>query len=74
MPIKVGANNTKLYLVNITAGIVLSDKQGNVLFGKENVPLLNIVSHNKNTEVFTRLSVTQSSPFPIGDLCYYIHC
>ena len=67
MPIKVGANNTKLYLVNLTAGIVLSDRQGNVLLGKENIPLLNIVSHNKNTEVSMRLRVTQSSPFPVGD-------
>jgi len=33
MPIKGVSNNTKLYLINITAGIVLSDKQGNILFG-----------------------------------------
>lgn len=67
MPLKVGANNTKLYLVNLTAGILVSDKQGNVLFGKENIPLLNVISHNKNTEVSVRLSVTQSSPFPTGN-------
>ncbi len=66
IPLKVGANNTKLYLVNLTAGILVSDKQGNVLFGKENIPLLNVISHNKNTEVSVRLSVTQSSPFPAG--------
>jgi hypothetical protein len=60
-------NNTKLYLINMTAGIVLSDKQGNILLGKENIPLLSVVSHNKNTELFMRLRLTQSSPFPAGD-------
>jgi hypothetical protein len=68
MPLKVGANNnTKLYLVNLTAGILVSDKQGNVLFGKENIPLLNVISHNRNTELSIRLTVTQSSPFPAGN-------
>ena len=51
----------------MTAGIVLSDKQGNILLGKENIPLLSVVSHNKNTELFMRLRLTQSSPFPAGD-------
>jgi hypothetical protein len=61
------SNNTKLYLINLTAGIVLSDKQGNILLGRENIPLLNVISHNKNTELFMNLRVTQSSPFPAGD-------
>jgi hypothetical protein len=51
----------------MTAGIVLSDKQGNILLGKENIPLLSIVSHNKNTELFMKLRLTQSSTFPAGD-------
>ena len=72
MPISGGGgggptNNTKLYLINMTAGIILSDKQGNVLLGRENIPLLNVISHNKNTELFMNLRVTQSSPFPAGD-------
>ena len=61
------SNNTKLYLINLTAGIVLSDKQGNILLGRENIPLLNVISHNKNTELFMNLRVTQSSLFPAGD-------
>jgi hypothetical protein len=65
--VPVTISNARLYLINLTASIVLSDKQGNVLFGKENVPLLNVVSHNKNTEISVRLSVTQSSPFPAGN-------
>jgi hypothetical protein len=67
MPINGVSNNTKLYLINMTAGIVLSDKQGNILFGRENIPLLGVMSHHKNTELFANLRVTQSSPFPAGD-------
>jgi hypothetical protein len=60
-------NNAKLYLIKMTAAILLSDKQGNILLGKENIPLLNVISHNKNTELFMNLRVTQSSPFPAGE-------
>jgi hypothetical protein len=60
-------NNSKLYLINMTAGIVLSDKQGNILLGRENIPLLGVMSHHKNTELFANLRLTQSSPFPAGD-------
>ena len=70
MPINSGggpANNSKLYLINMTASIVLSDKQGNILLGRENIPLLNVISHNRNTELFMNLRLTQSSPFPAGD-------
>jgi len=59
-------NNSKLYLINMTAGIVLSDKQGNILLGRENIPLLGVKSHHKNTELFANLRLTQSSPFPEG--------
>ena len=70
MPVSGGSgptNNTKLYLINMTASIMLSDKQGNVLLGRENIPLLSVISHNKNTELFMNLRVTQSSAFPAGD-------
>jgi len=53
-------------LINLTASIILSDTQGNILFGRENIPILNIVSHTQNTEMFGRLRVGQSSPFPPG--------
>ena len=55
-------NNSKLYLINMTAGIVISDKQGNILLGRENIPLLGVKSHHKNTELFANLRLTQSSP------------
>ena len=51
----------------MTASIVLSDKHGNILLGRENIPLLNVISHNRNTELFMNLRLTQSSPFPAGD-------
>jgi len=64
--VPVNINNTKLYLINLTASIILSDTQGNILFGRENIPALNTVSHTQNTEMFARLRVGQSSPFPPG--------
>jgi len=64
MPVNI--NNTKLYLINLTASIILSDTQGNILFGRENIPIASIVSHTQNTEMFARLRVGQSSPFPPG--------
>ncbi len=64
--VPVNINNTKLYLINLTASIILSDTQGNILFGRENIPALNTVSHTRNTEMFARLRVGQSSPFPPG--------
>jgi hypothetical protein len=64
--VPVNINNTKLYLVNLTASVILSDTQGNILFGRENIPILDIVSHTQNTEIFARLRVGQSSPFPPG--------
>jgi hypothetical protein len=51
----------------MTEGIVLSDKQGNMLLGRENIPLLGVMSHNRNTELFANLRLTRSSPFPEGD-------
>jgi PsbP len=64
--VPVNINNTKLYLMNLTASIILSDTQGNILFGRENIPIASIVSHTQNTEMFARLRVGQSSPFPPG--------
>ena len=64
--VPVNINNTKLYLINLTASIILSDTQGNILFGRENIPISSIVSHTQNTEMFARLRVGQSSPFPPG--------
>jgi hypothetical protein len=44
--VKSSNNSTRSYLVNLTASILLSDKQGNVLLGRENVLVLDIISHN----------------------------
>jgi hypothetical protein len=66
MPISDGGgptNNLQLYLINMTAGITLSDIQGNIFLGRENIPLLSVISHNKNTELFINLRLTQSTPF-----------
>lgn len=56
-----------LYLMNITADYTIADASGAVLQTIEDVPVGSIVSHRPNTELFFELTLTQDSPFPVGD-------
>ncbi|MDQ3967318.1 MAG: hypothetical protein M3275_02855 [Thermoproteota archaeon] len=56
-----------LYLMNLTADIILSDTNGNELSSIEGAPLIDIVSYRQNTEMQLILSVRQDDPFPVGD-------
>ncbi len=58
---------TPLYSINFGSGFTISDENGNILGGQENVPLDEIISHYKNREVFVPYVITQSSPFPPGN-------
>ncbi len=64
-PITVG--NEQLYNIKMSADIIISDKQGNVLAELQDLPLANMVSHHQNKELYLKLSVDQQSPFPPGD-------
>lgn len=64
-PITVG--NDQLYNIKMSADIIISDNQGNVLAEIPDLPLMNIVSHHQNKELNLDLSVEQQSPFPPGD-------
>ena len=64
-----------LHLMNFTADLLVSDKAGHVLTGFQNLPISTIISHHKNKELTLSVSMTQTSPFPLGDyvLKYIIH-
>ena len=65
-PIRDNARNT-LYSIDLAADIILSDVNGNELATIEDLPVPDIVSHRQNTELHLTLTLTQDSPFPVGD-------
>jgi hypothetical protein len=56
-----------LYLMNLTADIIISDVTGNELARIEDEPVGSLISHRQNTETHVTLTVTQDIPFPVGD-------
>jgi hypothetical protein len=56
-----------LYNMNFSLDFIISDKNGNVLGGQEDIPVSNIVSYHQNKELNLDISIDQSSPFPPGD-------
>ncbi|MFL6525120.1 MAG: hypothetical protein ACJ70Q_03150 [Nitrososphaera sp.] len=74
-----GANSTTipstLYLINMTADMIISDSSGTVLQTLENLPTESFVSHRQNTEFSLTLTLSQEQPFPVGDyiISYILH-
>ena len=68
-------SNETLYLMNFTADVVISDTEGNVLGGFQDLPISQIVSHHQNKEINLVITLSQSAPFPEGNyrLLYTIH-
>jgi hypothetical protein len=64
-----------LYLINMTADIIISDSAGTVLQTVENLPTESFVSHKQNTEFSLTLTLSQEQPFPVGDyiISYVVH-
>ena len=60
-------DGNRLCTMNFTLDFFISDKNGNVLGGQENLPISNLVSHHQNKELNLDISIDQSSPFPPGD-------
>ncbi|AFU60092.1 hypothetical protein Ngar_c31760 [Candidatus Nitrososphaera gargensis Ga9.2] len=56
-----------LYLMNMTADYVIASGNGTELQVIEDIPVGSIVSHRSNMELFLELTLTQASPFPVGD-------
>ena len=76
-----GQNSTSettrtLYLINMTADIMMTDSSGAISFAYEDVPVAsNLISHRQTTEIPMTLTVSQAEPFPVGDyiLTYVVH-
>jgi len=74
-----GGNSTTipsmLYLINMTADMIISDSSGTVLQTLENLPTESFVSHRQNTEFSLTLTLSQEQPFPDGDyiISYILH-
>ncbi|MDQ3835720.1 MAG: hypothetical protein M3270_02125 [Thermoproteota archaeon] len=74
-----GGNSTivprTLYLINMTADMIISDSTGNVLQTLENLPTESFISHTQNTEFSLTLTLSQEQPFPVGDyiISYILH-
>jgi hypothetical protein len=60
-------NGDQLYTMNFTADFTISNPNGTILAGQEDLPLSNLVSHHQNKELILQMSVDQTSPFPPGD-------
>jgi len=56
-----------LYEIHIKEDIFILDKNNNVLFKQEDFLDYHITSHSKNFDLFIKTTLTQTSPFPVGD-------
>ena len=61
------SDGNRLYSMNFTLDFLISDKNGTVLTGQQDIPISNLVSHHQNKELILTISLDQSSPFPPGD-------
>jgi hypothetical protein len=74
-----GGNSTAttgtLYLMNMTADIIISDSSGTELVTIEDLPAANLISYRQNTEFSLTLTLSQEQPFPVGDyiVTYVVH-
>jgi len=68
-------NGETQYLMNFTADLVITDTEGNVPGGFQDLPISEIISHHQNKEVNLVITLSQSSPFPEGnyELLYTVH-
>jgi len=56
-----------LYEIYIKEDMFILDKNNNVLFKQEDFLDYHITSHSKNFDLFITNTLTQTSPFPVGD-------
>jgi hypothetical protein len=55
-----------LYSIDMSADITITSS-GTIVASIKNLPVSKLVSHQKNTEIFLLLSLSQSQPFPKGE-------
>jgi hypothetical protein len=74
-----GVNSTEtsrnLYLINMTADIIISGSTESQRLNFEDVPVANLNSHIQNTEIPMTLTISQEQPFAVGDyiITYIVH-
>jgi len=56
-----------LYEIYVKEDIYILDKNNNVLFKQEDFLDYHITSHSRNFDLFITNTLTQTSPFPVGD-------
>lgn len=56
-----------LYEIHIREDIYILDMEGNILWGQKDFLDYHIFSHSPNNEIFITNSITQDTPFPIGE-------
>ena len=56
-----------LYEIYLKEDMYILDKNNNVLFKQEDFLDYHITSHSKNFDLFITNTLTQTSPFPVGD-------
>jgi len=56
-----------LYEIYIKEDMYILDKNNNVLFKQEDFLDYHLTSHSKNFDLFITNTLTQTSPFPVGD-------
>ena len=68
-------NGESQFLMNFTADLLITDTEGNVLGGFQDLPISEIISHHQNKEVNLVITLSQSSPFPEGNyrVLYTVH-
>ncbi|HBY57621.1 MAG TPA: hypothetical protein DEG96_07160 [Candidatus Atribacteria bacterium] len=56
-----------LYEIYLKEDLYILDKNNNILFKQEDFLDYHITSHSKNSDLFITNTLTQTSPFPVGD-------
>jgi hypothetical protein len=60
-------NQNNLYEIYLKEDIYILDQDNNVLFGQADFLDYHITSHSKNSDLFINNTITQTSPFPVGN-------
>ena len=60
-------NGNKLYSLTMTADLIISDKDGSIVGGEQNIPLTNFTSRHQNKEIELDLSITGTETLDPGD-------
>lgn len=60
-------NQNNLYEIYLKEDIYILDQDNNILFGQADFLDYHITSHSKNSDLFINNTITQTSPFPVGN-------